>query len=55
MIIGIGAGPDHFVVFISGSGGNYKMNDPFVPNGHNINFTDHYSISNIRSIERVSS
>ncbi len=55
VIIGIGAGPDHFVVFISGSGGNYKMNDPFVPNGHNINFTDHYSISNIRSIERVSS
>lgn len=55
VIIGIGAGPDHFVVFISGSSGNYKMHDPFVPNGHNINFTDHYSISNIRSIERVSS
>lgn len=54
VIIGIGAGPDHFVVFISGSSGNYKMHDPFVPNGHNINFTDHYSISNIRSIERIS-
>lgn len=54
VIIGIGAGPDHFVVFISGSNGNYKMHDPFVPNGRNINFTDHYSISNINSIERVS-
>lgn len=54
VIIGIGAGPDHFIVFISGSNGNYKMNDPFVPNGHNINFTDHYSISNINSIERIS-
>lgn len=54
VIIGIGRGPDHFVVFISGSNGNYKMHDPFVPNGHNINFTDHYSVSNINSIERVS-
>jgi len=54
VIIGIGAGPDHFVVFISGSNGNYKMNDPFVPNGHNVNFTDYYSISSIKSIEQVS-
>ena len=54
VIIGIGRGPDHFIVLISGSGGNYKMHDPFVPNGNNINFTDHYSISNINSIERVS-
>ena len=55
VIIGIGSGPDHFLVIISGSGGNYKMHDPFIPNGHNINFTDHYSLSNIKSIERVSS
>lgn len=54
VIIGIGRGPDHFVVFISGSNGNYQMNDPFVPNGHNINFTDHYSVSNINTIEKVS-
>ena len=54
VIIGIGAGPDHFVVFISGSNGDYTMHDPFVPNGHNIKFTDHYSISNINSIEKVS-
>lgn len=54
VIIGIGGGPDHFVVFISGSNGNYKMHDPFVPNGRNINFTDHYSLSSINSIERIS-
>lgn len=54
VIIGIGRGPDHFVVFISGSNGDYTMHDPFVPNGHNIKFTDHYSVSNINSIERVS-
>lgn len=54
VIIGIGRGPDHFVVFVSGSNGDYKMHDPFVPNGHNISFTDHYSVSNINSIEKVS-
>lgn len=54
VIIGIGSGPDHFVVFVSGSGGSYIMNDPFVPNGHNINFTDHYSLSNIKTIEKIS-
>jgi peptidoglycan hydrolase CwlO-like protein len=45
--------PDHFVVLISGSSGNYKMNDPFTPNGHNISFTDHYSIGGIREINKV--
>lgn len=46
--------PDHFLVLISGSNGNYKMNDPFTPNGHNIPFTDHYSVGSIREIDRVS-
>lgn len=54
VIIGIGSGPDHFIVLVSGSGGNYIMHDPFVPNGHNINFTDHYSLSNIKTIEKIS-
>ncbi len=45
--------PDHFVVLISGSSGNYKMNDPFTPNGHNIAFTDHYSVGGIREIDKV--
>lgn len=46
--------PDHFVVLISGSGGSYQMNDPFTPNGHNIPFSDHYSVGSIREIDRVS-
>lgn len=46
--------PDHFLVLISGSNGDYKMNDPFTPNGHNIPFTDHYSVGSIREIDRVS-
>lgn len=54
VIIGIGKGPDHFVVFISGSNGDYTMHDPFIPNGHHKKFTDYYSISSINSIERVS-
>lgn len=53
VIVGIGRGPAHFMVIISGSNGNYKMNDPFTPNGHNINFTDHYSLNSISEIDKV--
>jgi peptidoglycan hydrolase CwlO-like protein len=57
VIVGISydSGPvaDHFVVLISGSGGNYQMNDPYTPNGHNIPFTSKYSIGSIREIDRV--
>lgn len=57
VIVGIsydgGPIPDHFVVLISGSDGNYQMNDPFTPNGHDINFTDHYSIGSIKEIDKV--
>lgn len=58
VIVGIsydgGPYPDHFVVLISGSGGNYQMNDPYTPNGHDIPFTSHYSIASIREIDKVS-
>jgi len=58
VIVGIsydgGPSPDHFLVLISGSNGNYRMNDPFTPNGHNIPFTDHYSVGSIREIDRIS-
>lgn len=58
VIVGIsydgGPLPDHFVVLISGSGGSYQMNDPFTPNGHNIPFSDHYSVGSIREIDKVS-
>lgn len=57
-IVGIsydgGPYPDHFLVLISGSNGNYRMNDPFTPNGHNIPFSDHYSVGSIREIDRIS-
>lgn len=45
---------DHFLVLISGSGGNYQMNDPYTPGGHNIPFTSKYSIGSIRNIYRIS-
>ena len=58
VVVGIsydgGPSPDHFLVLISGSNGNYLMNDPFTPNGHNIPFTDHYSVGSIREIDRIS-
>lgn len=44
---------DHFVVIISGSSGNYKMNDPFTPNGHNIDFNSHYSVGNIVEVDKI--
>ncbi len=58
VIVGISydGGPlaDHFVVLLSGSGGSYQMNDPFTPNGHNIPFSDKYSVGSIREIDRIS-
>lgn len=58
VIVGIsydgGPMPDHFLVLISGSNGNYKMNDPYTPNAHNIPFTDHYSVGSIREIDKIS-
>jgi len=45
---------DHFVVLVSGSSGNYIMNDPFVPNGHNIPFTSHYSLGSVVEVYSVS-
>ncbi|MFH1832583.1 MAG: C39 family peptidase [Candidatus Levyibacteriota bacterium] len=58
VVIGIsydsGSIADHFVVFISGSNGDYRMNDPFTPNGRNISFKDRYPGVRIVEIERVS-
>ncbi len=54
VVVGVHAyGGTHFVVLTSGSGGNYKMRDPFIPNGKDINFTDHYSVGSIYEISRV--
>jgi hypothetical protein len=53
VIVGIGYGPEHFVVLISGSGGNYKMNDPFIENGKDISFSSQYSTGSITEINSV--
>ncbi len=57
VIVGISydGGPiaDHFVVFVSGSGGNYTMNDPFTPNGHNISFRGRYPTERIVEEDKV--
>jgi peptidoglycan hydrolase CwlO-like protein len=54
VIAGLFSGPDHYIVIKSGSGGNYVMNDPFLENGGDRNFTDKYSVSNIKVIFTVS-
>ncbi len=46
-------GGTHFVVFVSGSKGKYIMNDPYVKNGKDVNFTDYYSLKDIFSVEKV--
>lgn len=54
VIVGLNAyGGTHFVVLISGEDGNYVMRDPYVANGKDINFTDHYSLSDIYEIDKV--
>ncbi len=57
VIVGISydGGPiaDHFVVLISGSNGNYQMNDPFTPNGHDISFRGTYPTEPIVEVDRV--
>lgn len=58
VIVGIsydgGPYPDHFVVLVSGSGGNYMMNDPYTANGKEIPFTSHYSLGSIVEVDSVS-
>jgi len=54
VIVGIYAyGGTHFVVLKSGSNGNYVMDDPYIPSGHDINFTDHYAMGSIFEEDKV--
>jgi hypothetical protein len=50
VIAGLFSGPDHYIVIKSGSNGNYVMNDPFMEGGGDKNFTDKYSVNNIKMI-----
>lgn len=54
VVVGIDSGPAHFVVLVSGSNGNYLMNDPFVENGGKIPFTSKYFLSRITEVDKVS-
>ncbi len=54
VVVGIHAyGGTHFVVLTSGSRGAYLMRDPYIENGKDINFTTHYPVTSIFSIQKV--
>lgn len=54
VIVGIYAyGGTHFVVIKGGSNGSYTMDDPYIANGHDISFTDHYSMGSIFEEDQV--
>lgn len=54
VVIGIHAyGGTHYVVFTSGSKGNYLMRDPYIANGKDISFSAHYSVGAIFGISKV--
>ncbi|MGD0523170.1 MAG: hypothetical protein ABSA43_01270 [Candidatus Microgenomates bacterium] len=55
VIVGINYGPfsTHFLVIKSYQNGTYIMNDPYAENGHDVPFTDHYSLNSIFDVERV--
>ncbi|MCB9813022.1 MAG: C39 family peptidase [Pseudomonadales bacterium] len=54
VIVGIGTGPDHFLVIRSKQDNKYIMRDPFTESGKDIPFTDKYSLNSISTIDRVS-
>ncbi len=54
LVVGLKAyGGTHFVVLVSGSGGNYLMRDPYLANGKDISFSAHYTVKSIYSISKV--
>lgn len=54
VIVGLHAyGGTHFVVLVSGSNGNYIMRDPYITNGNDIVFSDHYALRDIFGISKV--
>jgi peptidoglycan hydrolase CwlO-like protein len=45
---------DHFIVILEKKDGSYIMHDPVIENGGYRKFTDHYSLSSITRIDKVS-
>jgi len=56
LIVGVRYGPfgTHFVVIKDFKDGKYIMNDPYQANGHDMVFTDSYSIGSVFEVNRVS-
>jgi hypothetical protein len=44
----------HFVVIKEKKDGSYIMHDPVIKDGHDLKFTDHYSLGSITRVDRVS-
>ena len=54
VVVGVRAyGGTHFVVLVSGRHGNYLMRDPYIANGKDISFSDHYAVRNIFGVTKV--
>lgn len=54
VIVGLHAyGGTHYVVFVSGSNGNYIMRDPYITNGDDVSFTASYSMRDIFGVSKV--
>ncbi len=54
VVVGIHAyGGTHFVVFTSGTKGNYLMRDPYIANAKDISFVANYPLSSIFSASKV--
>ncbi len=53
VIVGIGSGPDHFLVIKEKKDSKYIMRDPFTINGKDIEFSSKYSLSSISTVDKV--
>ncbi|HUX80823.1 MAG TPA: hypothetical protein VMV38_00680 [Candidatus Paceibacterota bacterium] len=54
VVVGIHAyGGTHYVVLTSGSNGEYRMRDPYIPNATDVSFTAHYSLRSIFGVSKI--
>lgn len=55
VVVGVKYGPfgTHFVVIKSYKDGKYVMNDPYTSNGHDLTFSDYYSLGSVFEVDRV--
>lgn len=55
VIVGVRYGPfgTHFVLVKEYKEGKYIMNDPYIPSGKDLVFTDHYSLDSVFEVDRV--